>query len=161
MGYPDADELGPPNIKLEGLRIWIHGRQFEDHDDYWDGNWLRVTAHCGHGGASVWTSGSIIHLSEIAYLAASSREMQKTLKGEAKLPCIEPNLYVTLKAGSLGHIKMEVRITPDNMSQDHKFIFEIDQSYLGPLITQCDKVLEAYPIRGDRNNQKIKATKSK
>jgi len=42
-----AAKLGMPDLKLEGLQIWIHGRQFPDAADYWDGNWLRVTAHCG------------------------------------------------------------------------------------------------------------------
>jgi hypothetical protein len=52
-------DLGAPDLKLEGLQIWVHGRQFPDLHDYWDGNWLRVTAHCGGSGASVFTTGSI------------------------------------------------------------------------------------------------------
>ena len=48
--FADLDTL---DLKLEGLQIWVHGRQFPDLHDYWDGNWLRVTAHCGGSGASI------------------------------------------------------------------------------------------------------------
>lgn len=55
-----ADNLGQPDIKLNGLQIWIHGRQYPNEEDYWDGNWLNVTAHCGSQGAEVW-SWSVIY----------------------------------------------------------------------------------------------------
>lgn len=54
-----AAKFGTPDLKLQGLQIWVHGRQFPDAADYWDGNWLRVTAHCGESGASVFATGSI------------------------------------------------------------------------------------------------------
>ena len=53
------------DIKLAGLSLWVHWRQFEAARDYWDGNWLRVTAHLRAPGARVWTTGSIIHLAEL------------------------------------------------------------------------------------------------
>ncbi|SRR6266851_1435638 len=147
-----ADEisrLGPPQIKLAALQIWIHGRQFPDHDDYWDGNWLNVMAHCGAQRADVWVSGPIIHLSEIRQWHDALAQMHKTLSGEAKL-CgdLEPNLAVDMKIDRLGHIFVEVRITPDQMKQRHLFRCELDQTYLGPLIAQCRAVLDEYPIRG-------------
>ena len=146
-----AAKLGTPDLKVEGLQIWVHGRQFPDAADYWDGNWLRVTAHCGGNGANVFTTGSIIHLSELDRWLVESEELLKNLKGEAKLACMEPALSVTLKSGSLGHITMEVSITPDHMSQRHWFRFEIDQSYLPPFVKQCQSILEAYPIKGRRD----------
>jgi hypothetical protein len=36
--------LGEPDIKISGLEIWIHGNQFPDENDYWDGNWMDITA---------------------------------------------------------------------------------------------------------------------
>jgi len=144
-------KFGTPDLKLEGLQIWVHGRQFPDAADYWDGNWLRVTAHCGRSGASIFATGSIIHLSELDRWRVESEELLKKLSGEAKLACIEPALSVTLKAGSLGHITMEVSITPDHLSQRHWFQFGIDQSYLPPLVRQCQSILEVYPIKGSRD----------
>jgi hypothetical protein len=142
--------LGPPDIKLAGLQIWIHGRQFPNTEDYWDSNWLRVTAHCGSGAASVWTGGAIIHLSEVHQWHSELAILRDTLSGEAALKCMEPELSVTLKAGSLGHISMEVSITPEHLAQEHWFKFEIDQTYLPPLVQQCADVLATYPLKGKR-----------
>ena len=140
-----AENLGEPNIKLTGLQIWIHGRQVPNSD----GNWLNVIAHCGEAGASVWVSGAVVDLVEVNHLLSSSRDLWKGLVPKAELTCIEPNLYVILQAGLLGHVTMEVSITPDHMTQEHKFIFEIDQSYLPALISQCEEVLKEYPLRTD------------
>ena len=46
-------DLGVPDLKLAGLQLWVHGREFPESEDADDGNWLRVTAHCGASGASV------------------------------------------------------------------------------------------------------------
>ena len=141
-------ELGPPNIELEDLQMWVHGRQFPNMQDYWDGNWLRVTARCAGAGASVSVTGPIIHLSELQRWQSESKQLRDTLKGEAKLTCIEPALAVSLKALTLGHVAMEVSITPDHMNQRHWFQFEIDQSYLDALLAQFESILGKYPLRG-------------
>jgi hypothetical protein len=143
-----AENLGIPDIKLDSLQIWIHGRQFPNEEDYWDGNWLNVTAHCGAQGADVWASGAILHVPDITRWLASCEEMSRTLSGEADLVGLESELVVELKMDSPGHISMRVEITPDHMTQEHNFQFEIDQSYLAGLIENCRKVLAQYPIRG-------------
>lgn len=148
MDEAQIKHLGSPAIKLMGLQIWIIGRQFPNSNDYWDANWLNVVAHCGTAGASVWIRGPIIHLREIDHWLATTKEIQKTLTGEAKLDCIEPNLSVTLEAAKLGHITMRVSITPDHMTQTHLFQFDIDQTYLGSLISQCSAALQEYPMLG-------------
>jgi hypothetical protein len=140
--------LGDPDIRLAGLQIWIHGRQYPKEEDYWDGNWLNITAHCGANGADVWTSGDILHVPDISRWLAALEEMNKSLAGEANLVSLEPELSVELDAKELGKISMRVEITPDYMSQEHSFQFEIDQSYLAGLIGSCRKVLAKYPIRG-------------
>jgi hypothetical protein len=140
-------KLGSPSIKLEGLQIWIHRTQFPNSEDYWDGNWLNVTAHCGAAGASVFASGAIIHLSEIERWKIETEALIRNLEGQAALKCMEPALSVLLSARSLGHISMEVSITNDHLAQKHAFLFEIDQSYLEPLVKQCAAVLEDFPIK--------------
>ncbi|MFC1853746.1 hypothetical protein ACFL27_26480 [candidate division CSSED10-310 bacterium] len=144
------EPLGKPDVQLAGLKIWIHGRQFPDCDDYWDGNWLNVTAFCGTAEACVWTGGHIIHLSEISHFRIGAARLYQEISGEAELPCLEPELAVELKSQDLGHIEMIVNITPDSVSQAHRFIFNIDQSYLPPLIADCDEILEKYPLVGEK-----------
>ena len=143
-----TENLGSPDIKLATLQIWVHSRQFPASEDYWDANWLNVTVHCSAQGANVWTGGAIIHLSELVGWVEGCEAMSRTLSGRASLECIEPNLSVQLRASPLGHIAMTVEITPDQLTQQHKFEFEVDQSYLARLIQDCRKVLGDYPIKG-------------
>ena len=79
------EPLGLPDLQVAGLRLWVHGRQFPTADDYWDGNWLHVTVHCAAPGASVWVSGPLIHLSEIAHFLRGAEAMHTALQGEARL----------------------------------------------------------------------------
>jgi hypothetical protein len=148
----DTEQLGKPDIKLNGLQIWVHGRQFPEATDYWDGNWLRITARCRAHGANVWTTGSILNLPALVSWLAELEDMNRSLTGEANLVPLEPELSVTLTADGLGHISMEVDITPDNMTQEHTFRFELDQTYLEPVIESCRKIINDYPIRGTPDN---------
>ncbi len=143
-----SENLGKPDIKIAGLEIWIHGNQFPDAGDYWDGNWMAITAKCASRNSCVWVSGNILHLPDLKHLMVTSEKLYENLKGEAVLPCIEPELSMKLEASSLGQINMTVDITPDHLNQEHKFVFEIDQSYLPGLISNCKKVLDRYKIKG-------------
>jgi hypothetical protein len=136
------------------LSIWIVGRQFPDATDYWDGNWLNVVAHCSDGGASVTVNGTILHLGEIAAWLKDLTKMSDLLGGTAELPAIEPNLKLKLICDHLGHIQAECWITPDHLKQQHRFTFEIDQSYLPGLIGECNTILQRYPIRDPQQTAK-------
>ena len=142
------EPLGAPNLHIAGLRLWVHGRQFPMADDYWDGNWLQVTVHCGAPGASVWVTGPILHGSEITHFLRGVEAIHASLQGEASLPCMEPEFAVTLTAQELGHITMVVAITPDHLSQTHRFTFTIDQSYLPSVMDSCRAILRQYPVKG-------------
>lgn len=61
---------------------------------------------------------------------------------------LDPELRLEMKAlKSLGYLELSVEITPDNISQEHRFRFEIDQSYLPPLVAEIMKLLEKFPYR--------------
>ena len=141
------NNLGEPDIKIAGLQIWIHSRQFPDAKDYWDGNWVDVTVHCGEKNSDVWISGNIIHLPELDRFLSSVKNIHKNLKGSAEMPCMEPNLSVEITVKDRRHMKLIVNITPDHLYQEHKFIFDIDQSYLPKLISDCEAALIKYPIK--------------
>jgi hypothetical protein len=139
---------GAPDLQIAGLRPWIHGRQFPMADDYWDGNWLQVTVHCAAPGAHVWVTDPILHVSEIAHFVRGVEALHASLQGEATLLCMEPELAVILTAEGLGHITMVVAMTPDHLSQAHRFTFVIDQSYLLSVIDSCQTLLRQYPVKG-------------
>jgi hypothetical protein len=143
------EPLEAPNLQIAGLRLWVHGRQFPMADDYWDSNWLQVTVHCTAPGAHVWVTGPILHVSEIAHFLRGVEALHASLQGEATLPCMEPELAVSLTAEGLGHITMVVAITPDHLSQAHRFTLTIDQSYLPLVMDSCRTILRQYPIKGE------------
>jgi len=148
MSERDAKHFGPPTIVVGGLRIWVHGRQYPDTEDYWDGNWLRVTVLCGASGAEVRVSGAIIHLGEVAEWLSGTESLHQKLTGSAALKCVEPELHVEMEMTKHGQLVMTVNITPDNLTQQHEFKFDLDQSYLPNVIRACREVLSKYPLKG-------------
>jgi hypothetical protein len=143
-----VEPSGPPTVHFCGLRIWIHGRESPDSDDEWDGNWLRVTANCAAAGASVWSTGSFLDTVSFARWEQSLRRLYETLSGEAMLSASEPELVVQVQSTDrVGHLRVRVKITPVLVNQDHRFDFSADQSYLPPVIQQCQNLLAEYPVR--------------
>ncbi len=149
------NQFGLANIVLEGLHIWVHGREFPEAHDYWDGNWLNVTIYYGTHNAQVWTSGPVMHLPGLARWLEACERMYQTLSGEASLTYIEPALAVKLQIDKQGHIVSTVEITPDFIAQEHIFRFEVDQSYLPGLIRGCQDVLTTFPVRGLPDTEQI------
>ncbi|WP_129793083.1 hypothetical protein [Sphingosinicella sp. CPCC 101087] len=137
-----------PDIRLDGLSIWVHGREFPGTADYWDGNWLRLRATMRTSGASVTAEGAILMTTDFERFRDELVAMHDTLKGQASLSGFEPELKVTLTAGRVGEIGGEVEITPDQLNQFHRFAIGLDQSYLPSLITSCDALIERYPVVG-------------
>lgn len=145
---PHLNVLGKPHIELAGLKLWVHSYQYRNADNYDDANWLNATAICSGKGATVQVEGAFFRTTEIFAWQRAVEELAANLAGEARLDCLEPEIAVTLQSTSLGAVEMQVRITPDQLAQEHRFSFAIDQSYLGPLASQCASVLNDFPIRG-------------
>jgi hypothetical protein len=143
----ELDAFGEPQLQIAGLRVWVHGRQFPNAMDYWDGNRMRVTAYCLYPDSQVRTHGAIIHLGELVGLLRECESLYKSVKGKAALKCIEPNIRVALEAEWNGAIKVHIDITPDQMTERHSFDDSIDQTYLPRIIGDCESILAAYPIR--------------
>jgi hypothetical protein len=142
-------DLGEPDLKVARFQIWVHGRQFPDAEDYDDGNWLRVTAHCGELGASVWTQGAIVMVTDIARFGNQCAAVLQGSTKTATLEPLEPEIKVSLEISDrLGHIRTQVEITPNHLKQSHWFEFEVDQSYLPSIIQNCAAIVQKYPIRG-------------
>ena len=141
-----ADDRGP-DLAVGCFRLWVLGRQFDQAEDYWDGNWLDVAAEASAAGASVRTSGPLVHLPELERFELECRRLHETLEGQAELRCMEPNIRLRLQSKGLGHLRCEVCITPDHMTQRHEFIEELDQTHLPAIIHAIQAVLRRLPVR--------------
>ena len=147
-------DLGPPDLKVAGFQLWVHGREFPEADDYNDGNWLRVTAHCGASGASIWVQGSILMVTDVAAFGDQCGAMLRGNSDSAALDPLEPELKVSLRvADRLGHLRARVEITPDHLAQSHALEFDLDQSYLPEIIRQCGAIVQEYSVRGARDQK--------
>lgn len=146
--HPSTEDIGEPALKVAGLQIWIHGRQFPDAMDSDDGNWLRVTVHCGAAGASVLARGAILQVPDIVQWGEECALLLAGKVAKATLDPWEPELRALIDSpDAVGHLNLRVEITPDHLHQEHVFDFAIDQSYLPGLIAQCEQIARAYPVR--------------
>ena len=151
MSHAAVEQLGPPSFRLAAFQLWVHGRQFPAAHDRWDGNWLNVTAHCGQAGASVWATGPILDTTGLLRFRNQLERLHQTLSGEAVLESHEPNVVVRVAAADgLGHVRVRVEVSPDQLAQGHWFEFEIDQSYLPTTVAQLESALTEFPVKGIR-----------
>ena len=120
MNHATVEQLGPPSVRLAAFHLWIHGRQFPDAQDKWDGNWLNVTAHCGQAEASVWATGAILDSIGLTRFRDELERLHETLSGEAVLESHEPNVRVRVSSSDgAGHLHVRAEITPDHLAQGH------------------------------------------
>jgi hypothetical protein len=139
--------LDRPTITLGPLRLWVHGRQFPDATDAWDGNWLWITARCFEHGATVEARGAILDTVSFLHWRQQLSTLYERLEGKAVLESVEPQLRVTVVGrGRTGLMRLRVEITPDHMAQGHWFESDIDQSFLPAVIGRCDDVLSRHPV---------------
>ena len=140
--------FGQPALGIAGFRLWVQGRQFPDSNDYWDGNWLNVTAHCEAAGASVQASGALLLLPDIARWASDAQLLHSGKIDDAVLHSYEPELAISVhREGRLGHLILRVELTPVHLQQGHWFKFEIDQSHLPLIVSQCRAIVKEYGVR--------------
>jgi hypothetical protein len=64
------DDLGDPDVSLNGFSLWIHGWE-RDSAEFWDNNWLDITVRYKSSGAmgraTVVVAGTILHSTDLEY----------------------------------------------------------------------------------------------
>jgi hypothetical protein len=149
MAHPAHAFALAPAIELGDFQVTVHGRQFPDAQDRWDGNWLHVTARCAQAGAIVATSGPILEASDLQRFREALVAFASSGGGEAVLNGAEPHIVVRVSAtDGAGEVGVRVDLTPEPRCQGHWFAFAVDPSYLAETIRQLDAVLTAFPVRG-------------
>ena len=111
------------------------------------GTWLQVRAECSAPGATVTANGPPPTAEDIGRLLAGMEAMQRRESGSAELSPLEPNLIVSLTGSSRGRLRIDVRVTPDSMTQEHRFFFDTDVAYLAGPIEQCREIPAPLPRR--------------
>lgn len=105
--------LGGPDFKLGPLCLWIHRYQFPEATDYWDANWLVVTAEVGVPGQSwVRVSGPFLRTTELFGLRKELETLHLLVEGEANLDTIEPELCISLREINLVRFRAQLESHP-------------------------------------------------
>lgn len=142
--------LGAPDLALSGFQLWVHGYAFNGPAECW----LRVTAHCGSDGASVWASGILLETTDIDHFRRKVVAVHATLAGEATLDAMESNIRLSVVVTDhAGHLTVRAELSPAPHMQGHWFEFRSDQSFLPAVITQCDTILRRFPIPESRSKR--------
>src|SRR5262245_29816925 len=111
----------PPSLVLGGLRVWVLGKASPESVEWYDGTWLEVRAECAAPGAMVTASGPLLTVEDVGRLAAGMEAMQAGQVSSAEMSPLEPNLVIGITGSSKGRLRMDVRITPDSLTQEHRF----------------------------------------
>jgi hypothetical protein len=138
------DDTDPASLVLGGLRVWVHEKAPESVEWY-EGTWLQVRAECAAPGATVTVRGPLLTAEDIGRLLSGMEAMHRGEARAVEMSPLEPNLVVGLTSNSRGGLRIDVRLTPDSMTQEHRFFFDADLAYLAGPIAQCREVLHRFP----------------
>ena len=140
------DSSDPPSLVLGGLRLWVLEKAFAETVEWYEGTWLQVRAECAAPGAAVTVRGPLLTAEDIGRLLAGMEAMHRGQARAVEMSPLEPNLVVGLTGNSRGGLRVDVRITPDSMTQEHRFFFDADLAYLSGPIAQCRDILRHFPV---------------
>jgi hypothetical protein len=139
-----SEDSNPPSLVLGGLRVWVLEKGLPETVEWYEGTWLQVRAECAAPGATVTVRGPLLTAEDLGRLLAGMEAMQRGA-GAAEMSPLEPNLVVSLTGNSKGRLRIDVRITPDSMTQEHRFFFDADLAYLAGPVEQCREILRRFP----------------
>ena len=137
-----------PSLILGGLCVWVLDKASPESVEWYDGTWLEVRAQCAAPGATVTASGPLLTVEDLGRMLAGMEAMQARRASSVEMSPLEPNLVVGLTGNSKGRLRIDVRITPDPMTQEHRFFFDADLAYLANPIAQCRDILRRFPAAG-------------
>lgn len=123
----------------------------EDHgtDDFWDANWLtsRVEVSAGAFKGLVQLN---LRANEFVDFLQHVQELNSTLEGTAELRTLEGGLTVRLWIHERGDMWVDGDIYDGSDDRNRlRFHFNLDQSFLPPLISQLQTLLGRYPVIGE------------
>ncbi len=124
--------------------FWVLEKAFPGSVEWYEGTWLQVRAECAAPGAAVTVRGPLLTAEDIGRLLGGMEAMQRGA-GSAEMSPLEPNLVVSLTGNSRGRVRIDVRVTPDSMTQEHRFFFDAELGYLAGAIEQCREILRRFP----------------
>ena len=140
IGHDDTDRLV----------LTVTGRMFPESADFWDGNWLNVTAQASLTLFTAQMSNGL-RTTDLAQFRSELASLYEVVEGQASLTTLENWIGLTFRGDGLGHITVvvELRDVRDPLGVDElRCSLPIDRTYLPPLIDALDRICDVWPTQG-------------
>jgi hypothetical protein len=141
------EAVSEPSFRLAGLSVWVFGYAFSDSQVYWDGNWLNVLARVETPGSWVEVTGLLLRTDDIVNFVRELEPMYRDLRGTAGLQSLEPGISAKVTCNATGHVHIVIDITPDHITESHEYKFDLDQTYLSAVLSDCKRLLDRMPTK--------------
>jgi len=142
---------GEADLTLAEFKLWVPRRGHPQATDYWDGNWLEITAAYMTKHCIALCDGNVLHGTDVVASLDAARRMHETLDGTFSFASLDPGFELLFTALKQGQIQVDTRIvTEDNAdwSGEYRRRQLIDQSYLPALIGGLTRIVSRFPIVG-------------
>jgi hypothetical protein len=139
MQLPSITQL-KPDIGIGNFKIWLYEKEAFEIG-------YAIIA-CSSANSCVFLEGYYVDLDGLRGWKYECEKLYKTFSGLAELSFYEPHVKarITLNEKGQGSLYVEINC-PDSMTEEHKYTFEIDQTYIGPLIQDLTKVLSMHEAK--------------
>lgn len=128
------------------LALLVRGRAYRQQRDYWDGNWLLVTATI-HVGKFAGEVPGMLRAEELATFTQTLQAFQQSLKGMIRFETAEEWLHFHIEADPHGRLELSGTLS-DDVSYPYnslKFTIPTAQSFLAAPLQQLQMVTQAFP----------------
>ena len=151
MNLPNAIHIG--NSEYDCIVMSISRRTHPECMDYWDGNWLSTNIRI-RVGAFIGKYDACLRSEELAQFLSSLIQLEDVSEGSASFETMEGQLELTLTRDRQRHIKVTGKARDQaGIGNLLKFDFEVDQTYIKPIIQELSVVLAEFPVIGLSNKE--------
>lgn len=137
-----------PDLRLKGFRLWVHGREFPEAQDYLTADWLIISAelHTGHGWARVQRSACVMASDFANFLSWANQA-----DSGAQVSCweltlenlVERKLHWTFSR-TAGGLKAIFTLTANPAREWHRVCLDVQETEWQEFKAQLRRLVEHY-----------------
>jgi hypothetical protein len=134
-----------PDLLIGGLSLWAMDRPYAGAEGAWDRDLIRCRAVVTSVGARVEIE-DFISGTSFRRFEHDVDQLYSALSQSVEVGATDRRLELRIEPVGLGHMRVEVDVTPDRFTQWHRFVFACDQTELPPLMRHCRAILRRFPV---------------
>lgn len=132
------------------VRLTVLSRQFPEHRDFDDGNWLHATAEVRAGGMTADVRREFVRAEELAEFLSELQQVYDRLEGDAHFSTLEGWFSLTVRCNSNGTLVVDGEVL-DQHGVGNRLLFslrDLDQTHLPGLIAGLQRTASEFPVVG-------------